>query len=124
MSTRARFGFVLEYVSDVEAAKRFYVDVLGLAVERVHPTFVQLRDPAGARFAIASDESLTGKDERELYWVVDDAEAAFAELSRKAEVSLALTQKPFGKVFGVTGPTGQPHFLIEFARERPSQQVS
>src|SRR5579884_779583 len=87
MSIRARFGFVLEYVADVEAAKRFYVDVLGLAVERVHPTFVQFRDSSGARFAIASDESLTGNDERELYWVVDDAEAAFAELSRKAEVS-------------------------------------
>lgn len=40
MTATPRFGFALEYVSDVEAVKRFYVDVLGLEVEREHPTFV------------------------------------------------------------------------------------
>ncbi len=28
-----RFGFALEYVKDIAAAKRFYVDVVGLKVE-------------------------------------------------------------------------------------------
>lgn len=40
MTATPRFGFALEYVTDVEAVKRFYVDVLGLEVEREHPTFV------------------------------------------------------------------------------------
>ena len=123
MTTKTRFGFALEYVADVAAVKRFYVDVLGLTVERDHPTFVQFRDQAGAGYAIASDESLSGKDKVELYWLVDDAEAAYQDLSQKAEVCLPLTQKPFGKVFGLKDPAGQPQYLLEFARARPSRPV-
>src|SRR5437762_1687205 len=77
MTTKARFVFALEYVADVEAAKRFYVEVLGLEVERDSPTFVQFKDQAGHNYAIASDEPLGGSRELELYWLVDDAEAAF-----------------------------------------------
>lgn len=123
MTATPRFGFALEYVSDVEAVKRFYVDVLGLAVEREHPTFVQFKDQSGASFAIASDESLGGRGELELYWLVDDAEAAFREISGKAEVVVPLREMPFGKVFGINDPAGQPRYLLEFARERPSRPV-
>jgi catechol 2,3-dioxygenase-like lactoylglutathione lyase family enzyme len=123
MTNRPRFGFVLEYVSDVEAAKRFYVDVLGLEVERDHPTFVQLRDGAGASYALAGDAPLGGNGEPELYWIVADAEDAYHELSEKAEVSLPLKQMPYGKVFGIKDPSGQPQYLIEFSQERPSRPV-
>ena len=54
------FGFVVEYVPDIQTAKRFYIDVLGLDVERDHPTFVQFR-----HFAIANDESLSGSRDPE-----------------------------------------------------------
>jgi catechol 2,3-dioxygenase-like lactoylglutathione lyase family enzyme len=118
MGVTPRFGFVLEYVTDIEAAQRFYVDVLGLAMERYHPTFVQF-----GTFAIANDESMTGTREAEMYWLVDDAETAFQELSRKAEVCLALKQMPWGRVFGVKGPGGRPRYLLELARNRPSQPV-
>jgi len=118
MRTAPRFGFALEYVKDIEAAKRFYVDVMGLEVERTHPTFVQFD-----WFAIASDESLGGRDEPELYWLVDDAEAAFRELSQRAEVSLPLREMPFGKVFAIKDPAGRPRYLLELARNRPSQPV-
>jgi len=113
------FGFVLEYVPDVAAATRFYVDVLGLKVEREHPTFVQFD-----RFAIASDESMGGRGEPELYWLVDDAEAAFRELGGQAEVVMPLRTMPFGKVFAVGDPAGRPRYLLEFARDRPSRPVS
>jgi catechol 2,3-dioxygenase-like lactoylglutathione lyase family enzyme len=113
---KPKFGFAIEYVKDIEAAKRFYVDVLGLDVERSHPTYVQF-----ANFAIASDEPMNGKGELELYWLVDDAEAAFKELSQKAQVSLPLSQRPFGKVFGIRDPDGQPRYLLEFSKDRPSQ---
>jgi len=119
MSSKSQFGFALEYVSDIETVKRFYVDLLGLAVEREHPTFVQF----SGNFAIASDESMTGSRETELYWLVDDAEAAYNKLSGKAEVSLPLRQMPFGKVFGLRDPEGQPRYLVELARNRPSQPV-
>ena len=118
MSNQPQFGFALEYVPDIEAAKRFYVGVLGLAVERYHPTFVQFKN-----FAIASDESMGGNNEPELYWLVADAEAAFNELSQKAEVSMPLKQMPFGKVFGIKDPAGRPRYLIELAQNRPSRQV-
>jgi catechol 2,3-dioxygenase-like lactoylglutathione lyase family enzyme len=124
MSSKARFGFVLEYVDDVAAAKPFYTDVLGLQVERESPEFVQFSDPAGVNFAIASDASLSGTREPEVYWVVDDAAAAQQALPKSAEISHPLEQKPFGKVFGVKDPAGETQFFVEFARQRPSKQVA
>lgn len=116
MSNKPKFGFFLEYVTDIEAAKRFYVEILGLEVERTSPTFVQF-----SHFAIAGDESMSGTREPELYWLVDDAEAAFKDFSKKADVVMPLKQMPFGKVFGIKDPAGQPLYLLEFAQNRPSQ---
>lgn len=118
MNINPKFGFVLEYVTDIEAAKHFYVEVLGLKVERYHPTFVQFNN-----FAIANDESLSGTREPELYWLVDDAEATFNALSQRADVAFPLKQLPFGKVFAIKDPEGRPRYLIELAQVRPSQAV-
>ena len=119
MTIKPEFGFLLEYVADIEAAKRFYEEVLGLKVERYHPTYVQFK-----HFAIASDESLSGDRRPEQYWLVDDAEQAFRELSEKVEIVFPLRQMPFGKVFGVKDPAGQTLFLLEFAQNRPSQTAA
>ena len=78
MSNKSQFGLVVEYVKDIEAAKRFYVDVLGLEIERAAPNYVQF-----GQFAIASDEPLGGTGEPELYWFVDDAERVYSDLSQK-----------------------------------------
>lgn len=118
MSNKPEFGFVLEYVTDIEAARRFYVDVLGLEVERISPVFVQF-----SHFAIASDESMSGSRDPELYWLVNDAQAAFDDISQKAEVIMPLKQMPFGKVFGIKDPAGQPLYILEFSQDRPSQPV-
>ena len=118
MSNKAKFGFVLEYVTDIEAAKRFYVEVLGLEVERYSPMFIQFNN-----FAIASDESMSATRVPEVYWLVEDAEAAFKDFSSKGEISMALKQMPFGKVFGIKDPAGQPQYLVEFVKDRPSQPV-
>ena len=117
------FAFALEYVSDIEAVKQFYVDVFGLQIERESPVFVQFKDQTGVRYAIASDESMSGSREMELYWVVDDAESAFNILSLKAEVCLPLIDKPFGKVFGLKDPAGQAQYLVEFIQNRPSRSM-
>jgi predicted enzyme related to lactoylglutathione lyase len=116
MSNKAKFGFILEYVTDIEAAKRFYVEVLGLEVERYAPTFIQFTN-----FAIASDESMSGTRDPEVYWLVDDIEAAYREISQKGDISLPLKQMPFGKVFGIKDPAGRPQYLLEFAKDRPSR---
>lgn len=118
MSVKPTFGFYLEFVTDVDVAKDFYTNVMGLKIERYHPTYVQFE-----HFAIASDASMSGTREPELYWLVDDVEAAFQELSAKAEVVMPIKQMPFGKVFAIQDPAGRPQYLLEFARERPSQAV-
>lgn len=115
MLSTLRFGFVVEYVKDITAARQFYVDVLGLAVEREHPTYVQFD-----RFAIASDSPMGG-GEPELYWLVDDAERAFHALPPGTNVSLPLTQRPFGRVFGIRDPDGRPRYVLELAANRPSR---
>ena len=119
MSNKPRFGFVVEYVTDIEAAKQFYVEVVGLEVQRYHPTFVQFD-----RFAIANDVGLSGSREPELYWLVEDAQAAFDDLSGRADVVVPLRQMAFGRVFGIKDPDGQPLYLLELATDRPSRPVS
>lgn len=115
---KPKFGFVVEYVADIAAAKHFYTDVMGLEVEREHPTYIQFEN-----FAIASDQPMTGSGAQELYWIVDDAEAACALLAEKVEISLPLHQMPFGKVFGIKDPDGYQRLLLEFAPNRPSRPL-
>ena len=123
MASNRTFAFALEYVSDIETVKRFYVDVLGLEVDREAPNFVQFKDQAGAYFAIASDEAMGDRNAMELYWLVDDIEAVQREIAGKAAISVPLREMPFGKVFGVTDPAGRTRFLLEWAQQRPSRQV-
>ena len=118
MTEKPRFGFIVEYVKNIEASKRFYVEVLGLQVEREHPTFAQFET-----FAIATDEPMGGEAEQEIYWLVDDVDAAFSSLSLKAEVCFPIKQVPFGKVFGVRDLDGRPRYILELAKNRPSQKV-
>src|SRR5260370_40455455 len=115
--TAARSGFALEYVSDVAAGKRLFVDVLGVEVERDHPTFVQFKAGDGASYAIASDQPMdpAAADKPELWWVVEDAEAAFRQMSARAEVSMSLRQMPFGSCFGLKDSTGHGTYLTEVA---------
>ena len=117
MASQPRFSFALEYVTDLEAAKRFYVDVLGFEVERAAPDFVQFKQ----QFAIATDESMDGRNQLELYWVVDDVEATFNSLPTGANISLPLSDRPFGKVFGIKDPTGEPRYFAQFSQNRPSK---
>lgn len=119
MSNRPKFGFIVEYVKDIEAAKHFYADVMGLEIQRSHPTYVQFET-----FAVASDAPMGGETEQELFWLVDDAHLAFNDLVSKAEICLPLKQVPFGKVFGIRDQDGRPRYLLELAKNRPSQSVA
>lgn len=119
MKSKPKFEFVVEYVNDVEAAKRFYTDVLGLKPQRVHPAFVQFEG-----LAITSDQAMDGRAQREVYWLVDDIDAAWNEISPRAEIALPVTEKAFGKVFGVRGPSGEPLYLLQYSSQRPSQVVA
>ncbi len=119
MHTAPRFGFVVAYVEDIAAARRFYADVLGLAVQREHPTFVQFES-----FALASDAPRNPACREELYWLVDDAEATAAELAGRAEIVLPLETTIFGTVFAVRDPDGRSRYLLELSANRPSRSVT
>src|SRR5262249_13850926 len=122
---KPEFGFALAYVEDIAQARSWYVDTMGLEVEREAPNFIQFKS-IGANFAIAPKEDLIDArkgTEVELWWLVDDVEAAYGELSKRAAVTTPMTEQPFGKFFGVTDPAGQPRFLLELAQGRPSQAL-
>lgn len=119
MNNQPKFGFILEYVNDIETARHFYENTLGLKVERVSPAWIQFSD----HLAIGSDESLSGNRESEVYWITEDADGLYQDLSSKVEILMPLVQKPFGKVFSIKDPAGQPLYLVEFAKDRPSQKV-
>lgn len=108
MTQRPRFGFVVEYVDDIQAARRFYEETLGLTAGRATPVFVEF----GA-FAIAGDEPMRPGSTLETFWLVDDARQAFDELSATTEITLPITRKPFGTVFGIRDPQGEPQYLLE-----------
>lgn len=118
MYEKPAFGFVVEYVKDIEASKHFYVDVLGLEIEREHPNFIQFET-----FAIATDEPMGGEATQEVYWLVNDAHRAFEMLSEKADICMPLREVPFGTVFGVRDPDGFPRYILELAKNRPSKAV-
>jgi predicted enzyme related to lactoylglutathione lyase len=118
-----RFGFVLEYVPDVNAARSFYTDILGLKVSRESPEFIQFADANGVGWAIASDASMSGEAKAETYWIVEDIAALATSLSGKVTITHPLEERPFGRVLGVADPAGETQYLVEFARERPSKEV-
>jgi Lactoylglutathione lyase and related lyases len=108
MNTQPTFGFIVEYVSDLQAGRRFYEEVMGLRAVRTTPFFVEF-----GSFAIASDEPMRAGSTHETFWFVTDASRALDELSRVATIVLPLTVKPFGKVFGVSDAQGHPQYLLE-----------
>lgn len=117
MTEPSRFGLALEYVADLEAARRFYVEVVGLKVEQERRNFVQFD-----HFAITSTQAFGELRERELYWLVDDVEAKLASMSGRVEVMAPLKQLSFGKVFGIRGPAGEVCYLLELA-DTPTERA-
>ena len=116
MDLNPTFGFVVRYVTDMEAARRFYQEVMGLKVQREHPTFVQFDS-----FALASDAPRDPAIREEIYWLVDDIEAAAAKIGGRAEVVTPLETTAFGRIFAVRDPDGRPRYLLEFSKDRPSR---
>ncbi len=117
MSIHPRFGFAIANVKDLAKAKKFYTETLGLAVQREAPGFIQFE-----HFAIASDNP-GAIHPLELYWLVDDAEAAHRGLVASGATCSAVDAKPFGKLFSVQDPEGHERFVLELSAARPSKAV-
>lgn len=126
MSTTAltwRLELIQVPVSDVDRAKAFYVDALGFVADQDHQVdehlrFVQLT-PAGSACSIAlttnAHEMAPGSLEG-LQLVVDDADAAHAELAdRGVEVS-DVQDLPWGRFVFFADPDGNRWALQQLMR--------
>lgn len=105
--------FIILHVEDVDAARTFYTETLGLEVEAEQPGFVQFKQPGGgATFAISRTEA--GTDPIELWWFVDDADATHAALARRGvEVVTPPHDEPFGRAFAIKDASGARQFLLQ-----------
>ncbi|WIG61863.1 MAG: hypothetical protein OJF49_004612 [Ktedonobacterales bacterium] len=105
------------HVPDVAAARAFYTQKLGFAVEAEAPSFVQFAQSngQGAYLALGQETATTAK-EPELWWYVDDADATFAALvAQLVEVVTPPTDMPFGRTFAIKDPDGQILNFLQLA---------
>jgi predicted enzyme related to lactoylglutathione lyase len=108
----AGLNFVLVHVDDVTAARAFYTEKLGLTVADEAPGFVQFAQPGGQGAAYALIER--GAEVPELWWDVENADEAYAELKRQGvELASGLEDRPFGRVFSIKDPAGNTLHLMQ-----------
>jgi predicted enzyme related to lactoylglutathione lyase len=107
-----KLELVLVPVSDVDRAKAFYVDQVGFNADHDHRVsdelrFVQLTPPGSAcSIAIGPPSGMAPGSVEGLQVVVDDAEAARAELAgRGVEVS-DVQEFPWGRFVFFSDPDG------------------
>lgn len=107
-------------VADLDRAKAWYADVLGVAPYFDEPFYVGF-NVGGFELGLmpTEDESAIGPGGATVYWGVDDADAALARLLEKGAtahepvqdvgggIRLGTALDPFGNVLGVID---NPHF--------------
>jgi predicted enzyme related to lactoylglutathione lyase len=102
--------FVVLRVPNIEQARAFYTEKLGLTVEDEQPGFVQFRRSGGlegASFALAENPSATPHAGVTLWWRVEDAAAAHdAFTARGIPIVNPLQDRPFGRIFAISDPAG------------------
>lgn len=107
-------NFVLVHVDDVAPARAFYTEKMGLAVADEQPGFVQFAQPGGRGAAFAIIER--GAEVPELWWDVENADAAYAELKRQGvEILSEPEDRPFGRTFSIKDPAGNALHLLQQA---------
>ncbi len=114
-------NFVMLHVSDLKKAIPFYTEKLGLTIEDQMEGFVQFKQPrgTGAFLALEQRSDSTPIQNIELWWIVDDADAAFAELSAKdVKIAQPLQDEPFGRTFAIQDPFGNTLYMMKL---RPRQ---
>jgi lactoylglutathione lyase len=122
-------GFVILYMSDMEKAKAFYTDVLGMSVVEAisGPTFVTLRPTGGSLVALQDKTSaqFPPKEEThpgsvELSFEVDDVDGTW---QRWKDMGVELvsdpTDLPFGRYFMAKDTEGHYLSVYRFA-QRPA----
>jgi predicted enzyme related to lactoylglutathione lyase len=109
--------FVIRHVPDVAAARGFYKEKLGFEVEAEQPGFIQFRQPgAGATYALAQDDG--SREQLELWWFVEDADATHAALKAKGvEIVTPPYDEPFGRAMVIKDASGGTLYLLQPPRQ-------
>src|SRR6266702_5500639 len=97
-------NFVMLHVPDIEQARAFYTEKLGMVMEDQQSGFVQFKQNAGmgAIFALSEQAGVSPHQGVELWWMVDNADATYARLVSIGVESLSQpTDKPFGRAFTI-----------------------
>ncbi len=113
--------FIMLHVPDVEQARAFYTEKLGLVVDAQQPDFVQFKQPMGhgAVFALGKAEDNATLQGAELWWFVDDADKTFADLvAQHVEVVSKPTDEPFGRALAIKDPAGHTIHLLQLPSQR------
>jgi predicted enzyme related to lactoylglutathione lyase len=109
--------FVLIHVADLDTARAFYIEKFGLTIQAEQPGFVQFAQPGGqgAWFALsAEDPNARSFSDPELWWYVDDADAACAQLAQRGvEIAEQPHDMPFGRVFTIHDPAGNTIYMLQ-----------
>lgn len=100
-------NIVIIRTPDLAAARAFYGDVLGLAIEEESPVFLFVGpvDGQGAAFGVGIGEASAAG--AEVWWRVDDTDALHAALvARGVRITAEPKDEPFGRSLSFADPAG------------------
>ena len=94
-------NFIILNVPDIEEARAFYTEKIGLEVASASPGFVQFKQvQPGAGFALQKSDSPAPYEGVELWWQVSDADTVYSQLiGRGVGVASPPQDMPFGRAF-------------------------
>jgi len=118
-----RLELIILPVSDADRAKAFYVDQAGWNADHDQTVsddlrFVQITPP-GSACSIAFGKGLTDSDPgsvKGLQVVVDDADAAHADLSGRAIAVSEVDEQPWGRFVYFSDPDGNAWTVQQIVR--------
>ncbi len=106
--------FVMRHVDDLSATRAFYIDILGLTPIDDQPEFVQFAPVNGQGASFALGLKSENREAVELWWFVDNADAAHAELLAKGvKILQDPFDAPFGRVFSAADPAHGAVFFLQ-----------
>ena len=109
----ANLETVFVWTRDFRAMRSFYHDVLGLAITYENPHFANLHGRGASIVLHAEREGHTSGDNWHIEFLVDDIDAAVAELSRRGVMTAPIRQESFGRITTFRDPEGNEIGLEE-----------
>jgi predicted enzyme related to lactoylglutathione lyase len=100
--------YAIVTTDDVQRARRFFVEKLGLTTEDDEGAFSQFTTRDGTMWAVMQRPPHAAPLSAELYLEVDDADAAYAEWKgRGVEMVTEPSTMPFGRTFAFKDADGR-----------------